>query len=85
MPLLAACLAGHMETVKLFLSKHHEKKPSELPPADKAKNTVLHMTVIGNHSMMKELLQFMMLLSYTTDQLQELVDSVNVVRSHPNV
>ena len=53
--------------------------PSELPPTDKAKNTVLHMSVIGNHSMVKELLQFMRLLGYTTDQLQELVGSVNVV------
>ena len=68
-----------METVKLLLSKHHDMNPSELPPTDKAKNTVLHMSVIGNHSMVKELLQFMRLLGYTTDQLQELVGSVNVV------
>ena len=72
-----------METVKLLLSKHHEKNPSELPPTDKAKNTVLHTSVIGNHSMVKELLEFMRSLGYTTDQLQELVDSVNVVRCHP--
>ena len=79
-PLLAACLAGHIETARLLLEQHYSKDPSELPPADAAKNTLLHMCVIGNPLRIKELLEVMKSVGYTTQQLQELVGSVNVVR-----
>ena len=81
MPLLAACLAGHVEIAKLLLDQHFKENSAELPPADAANNTLLHMSVIGKHVMVKELLEFMQSLGYTTDQLQELVSSRNVVRS----
>ena len=75
-------MAGHIETATLLLDQHYKENPSELPPADTAKNTLLHMSVIGNHVMVKELLGLMKTLGYTNEQLQELVDSVNVVRYH---
>ena len=79
-PLLAACLAGHKETVKLLLEQHYKENPTELPPTDTANNTLLHMSIIGNHLMVLELLEFMQSLGYTTKQLKKLTGSVNVVR-----
>ena len=80
-PLLVACLAGHIETAKLLLD-HYKENHSELPPADAAGNTLLHMSVIGTHVMVKELLEFMQSLGYTTEQLKQLVSSANKVRCY---
>ena len=76
-PLLVVCLSGNIQTIGLLLDKHYTKSPTELPPTDGAYNTVLHMIMSGNGSMLKELLKEM---KYTTEQLQELVKARNKVR-----
>ena len=79
-PLLVACLSGNIQTIGLLLDKHYTESPTKLPPTDGANNTVLHMIMSGNGSVLKELLKEMKSLGYTTEQLQELVKAMNKVR-----
>lgn len=67
-----------MEIVGLLLDKEDHSK---LPPTDAAGNTLLHMTIIGNHSMVKEVLEKMKSLGYS-EQLQGLVNLVNKVNCY---
>jgi len=79
-PLLVACLAGNMDIAKVLFEQHCRECPSQLPPTDTAGNTLLHWSMMGNQSMVKELLMMMQSLGYTNDQLQQLVKSENKVR-----
>lgn len=79
-PLFTACLSGSFETVGILLDQHYKESPSQLPPTDATDNTLLHMCMIGNHLMVKELLKKMLSLGYTTEQLQQLVESQNTAK-----
>lgn len=79
---MVACLSGDIQTVGVLLGQHYTESPSQLPPTDGANNTLLHMSMIRNHLMVKEVLEKMRSLGYTTEQMQQLVDSVNTVRHY---
>ena len=77
---MAACLSDNIQTIALLLDQHFTKNPSQLPPVDAAGNTVLHFSMIGNHDhVMVKMLEKMKSL-YTTEQMKQLVDCVNIVR-----
>jgi len=76
---MLACQAGNTETACLLLEKHYEAQNPDMGFRDKYQNTLLHFAMIGDHRMVKPLLEKLSHLGTDKVVLTQIASSTNKV------